>query len=124
MIWIDILLKAVLKTSNEIKKYYGNSKSLNVIGAGGDIVEEIDKKAEDAIISYLKDSKKSFNLISEEVGELRVGKSSSDYIVMDPIDGSTNAPRGIQPTQCPQELSMSISNRSKHLRKPPSEFHA
>ena len=91
MIWIDLLTKAVLKTSSVIKNHYGYSKSLNVIGAGGDIIEEIDKKVEEIIISFLKNSKKSFNLISEEVGELSFGSNSSDYVILDPIDGSTNA---------------------------------
>ena len=95
MIWIDVLTKAVLNTSSIIKKYYGNSKSLNIIGAGGDIIEEIDKKVEDKIISFLKNTKKSFNLISEEVGEISFGSNSSDYIILDPIDGSTNATNGI-----------------------------
>ncbi|MHA1797783.1 MAG: inositol monophosphatase family protein [Candidatus Helarchaeota archaeon] len=95
MMWINILSKAVLKSSLEIKKYFGTSKSLGFIGAGGDIVKEIDKKVEDCIISYLKSEIKNFNLVSEEVGELYFGSNSSDYIVLDPIDGSTNATRGV-----------------------------
>ena len=95
MIWIEELIKAVQKSSSEIKKYFGNSKSLNMIGAGGDEIEEIDKMVEDTIINSLKENINNFNLVSEEVGEMEFGSGSKDFIVLDPIDGSTNAARGI-----------------------------
>lgn len=62
------------------------------LGAGGDVTVRIDKAAEDAAITVLK--KYGINLITEEAG--RVGLGGSKYIaVLDPIDGSMNAKRGI-----------------------------
>lgn len=59
------------------------------IGAGGDQTKRFDQVAEQTIIDFLKDCV-SFTLISEEVGEQRIGTSPEGYAILDPIDGSTN----------------------------------
>jgi fructose-1,6-bisphosphatase/inositol monophosphatase family enzyme len=63
------------------------------IGADGTVTKYVDKIAEDAALNYLNKSKLKINLISEEIGFLDKG---SDYtFVLDPIDGTRNAYRGI-----------------------------
>ena len=59
-------------------------------GLGGDETTAVDKAAEDAILARLRDE--DVTIVSEEVG--RVG-SGSVLAVVDPIDGSLNAKRGI-----------------------------
>jgi myo-inositol-1(or 4)-monophosphatase len=68
----------------------------HVLGAGGDVLEESDIIAENAIMDTLKDFLTSFTLISEESGVKEYGKNpKACYVTVDPVDGSTNLSRGI-----------------------------
>ena len=59
-------------------------------GLGGDETTAIDRAAESAIIARFRDE--DVTIVSEEVG--RIGHGST-VVVVDPIDGSLNAKRGI-----------------------------
>ena len=59
-------------------------------GLGGDETTAVDKAAEDAILGRLRDL--DVTIVSEEVGRLGSGDT---VVVVDPIDGSLNAKRGI-----------------------------
>jgi myo-inositol-1(or 4)-monophosphatase len=59
-------------------------------GLGGDDTTAIDRAAEEAILARFRDL--DVTILSEEVG--RVGDGST-FVVVDPIDGSLNAKRGI-----------------------------
>ncbi len=66
------------------------------VGAGGDMMEQVDLAAEDAIVETLKELDVSFTLISEESGVKEHGSTPKEiFIVADPIDGTTNFIRGI-----------------------------
>ena len=60
-------------------------------GLGGDDTTAIDQAAEDAILARVRSAAGA--VLSEEVG--RIGGSASPLVVVDPIDGSLNAKRGI-----------------------------
>ena len=64
-------------------------------GQGGDDTVAIDAASEAAIVRRLEATGASFTLISEELGERAFGDTDSTYVVVDPIDGSLNAKRGI-----------------------------
>ena len=68
-----------------------------VIGAGkgGDDTVAIDAAAEGAIVRRLEAAGDEFTLVSEELGERVFGGGGSARVVVDPIDGSLNAKRGI-----------------------------
>jgi myo-inositol-1(or 4)-monophosphatase len=59
-------------------------------GEGGDETTAIDQAAEDAILARFRDL--DVTILSEEIG--RFGNGST-FVVVDPIDGSLNAKRGI-----------------------------
>ena len=63
-------------------------------GLGGDETTAVDEAAERAVVARLEGSGESFNLVSEELGEKRFG-DGGPWVVLDPIDGSLNAKRGI-----------------------------
>ena len=63
------------------------------IGADGTVTKYIDKIAEDAAINYLEKSKLKVNILSEEIGFVDNGAEYT--FVLDPIDGTRNAYRGI-----------------------------
>lgn len=61
-------------------------------GFFGDLTSEADKAAEEAIIKLVKERLPGATIISEEAGIKRGG---SPTILVDPLDGSTNAIRGL-----------------------------
>jgi myo-inositol-1(or 4)-monophosphatase len=64
-------------------------------GQGGDDTVAIDAAAEAAIVRRLEGAGAAFTLISEELGQKDVGGGGAAHVVVDPIDGSLNAKRGI-----------------------------
>jgi myo-inositol-1(or 4)-monophosphatase len=64
-------------------------------GMGGDDTTAIDQEAEDAVVARLAALDEDFVLVSEELGERVFGAGGPRHVVVDPIDGSVNAKRGI-----------------------------
>ncbi|HEY3613247.1 MAG TPA: inositol monophosphatase family protein, partial [Gaiellales bacterium] len=68
-------------------------------GAGGDTTVAVDQAAEDAAFAILIDLASTtgdgFTVVSEEVGERTLGKGGPWRVVIDPVDGSLNAKRGL-----------------------------
>jgi myo-inositol-1(or 4)-monophosphatase len=62
-------------------------------GMGGDDTTAIDAAVETAVIARLDASGLEFTLVSEELG--RRGDGTGTWVVLDPIDGSINAKRGL-----------------------------
>jgi myo-inositol-1(or 4)-monophosphatase len=72
-------------------------REVGSIGAGGDRTLEIDALAEDAVfdeLAKLADEGASFTAVSEERGTVAYGDGPL-RVVIDPIDGSVNAKRGL-----------------------------
>ncbi len=65
------------------------------LGQGGDDTTAIDQAAEDAVVERLLALEEDFVLVSEELGERTFGSGGALRVVVDPIDGSVNAKRGI-----------------------------
>jgi myo-inositol-1(or 4)-monophosphatase len=64
-------------------------------GEGGDIALIIDRAAEDAIFKELEGLDLPMTVISEERGHVDLHGGGPTRVVVDPIDGSRNAKRGI-----------------------------
>ena len=68
-------------------------------GAGGDTTVAVDRAAEDAAFGVLTDlagdAGIGFTVVSEEIGERTLGAGGEWRIVIDPVDGSLNAKRGL-----------------------------
>jgi myo-inositol-1(or 4)-monophosphatase len=72
-------------------------REVGTVGAGGDRTLEIDALAEDAVfdvLDVLAGEGASFTAVSEERGVVRYGDGPM-RILIDPIDGSLNAKRGL-----------------------------
>jgi myo-inositol-1(or 4)-monophosphatase len=65
------------------------------LGEGGDDTTAIDQAAEDAVVGRLEALGRDFVLVSEELGTRVFGAGGQQTVVVDPIDGSVNAKRGI-----------------------------
>jgi myo-inositol-1(or 4)-monophosphatase len=64
-------------------------------GEGGDIALVIDRAAEDAIFREFEALDLPMTVISEERGHVDLNGGGPTHVVVDPIDGSRNAKRGI-----------------------------
>lgn len=98
MNWTKILQECAQKMRRETLRYYGSPKAAVGfgIGAGGDISKRIDLAAEKALIDCLGKYEVSYTLVSEEAGTKQFGLESSEYyVITDPVDGTTNAIRGL-----------------------------
>ena len=99
---IDLLKRIALNVYNAIHPILGSKEASEKAqkGAGGDISMRIDIIAEDVIINTIENEKVSILLISEEIGEKYIGDKrkaieSQNILIVDPVDGSNNAVRGI-----------------------------
>ena len=64
-------------------------------GEGGDMALVIDRAAEDAVFAELEALGQPLTVISEERGEVALLGGGPVHVVVDPVDGSLNAKRGL-----------------------------
>jgi myo-inositol-1(or 4)-monophosphatase len=99
--WLGACRRAVVEVRNILAASPTTAERLRetgTIGYGGDATLEIDVAAEDAILAELQrlhDEGARFSAVSEERGPVDFG-SPLPLVVIDPIDGSTNAKRGLR----------------------------
>jgi len=95
--WLATCRAAVEDVHGELADLPSRAEREPVVGAGegGDETTAIDAAAERVIVQRLEATGEAFELVSEELGEKAVNGGGSTYVVVDPIDGSLNAKRGI-----------------------------
>jgi len=91
---IEILRAIGRKLLQQIPSVKKWSKIPLGIGASGDKTHQIDKAAEDIILSGLQDSGESLTIVSEEAGIKNIS-GGGKTVLIDPVDGSRNAVSGI-----------------------------
>lgn len=95
--WQEILLECSRNVRNSTSHLLQRPQRQTSYGkgAGGDTTFQIDRIAENTIIDTIRQHGVDFTLISEEAGIKKIGKNPQHYVTIDPIDGTTNARRGI-----------------------------
>src|SRR5213082_1822795 len=95
--WLDTCRAAAEDVRRVLGELPGRAEREPVVGAGegGDETTAVDAAAEEAIVRRLEETGEDFVLVSEELGERRFGRGGSRRVVVDPIDGSLNAKRGL-----------------------------
>jgi myo-inositol-1(or 4)-monophosphatase len=88
---IDVLKQACRQVHVKTRNLAGASRQMGR-GAGGDMSRRIDLVAEKTVIDLVRKRGVDSTIIGEECGRIE-GKKG--YLVMDAIDGTTNAVRGI-----------------------------
>jgi myo-inositol-1(or 4)-monophosphatase len=90
--WLELCRAAVADVEAVLTRLPTRIEREPVVGSGegGDETTAIDKAAEDAIVERFRAT--GATIVSEEVGVVR---GSDTVVVIDPIDGSLNAKRGI-----------------------------
>lgn len=94
---IEILREASKRIFENVKDLAGtkNAGGDFGIGAGGDISRNIDIIAEKTVLDYLKEIDFECIVLGEECGRVELSKNSKGFVIMDAIDGSANAVRGV-----------------------------
>jgi myo-inositol-1(or 4)-monophosphatase len=96
--WLTLLKVCSRKIRKEVMPFFKSPEASFGfgIGAGGDVMKRIDLIAENTLIETIEKEGFSCTLISEETGVRKIGDNpTSFYVTTDPIDGTTNATRGI-----------------------------
>jgi myo-inositol-1(or 4)-monophosphatase len=91
--WLELCRAAVADVDSVLERLPTRAEREPVVGAGlgGDETRAIDRAAEEAIIDRIREAAGA--IVSEEIG--RLGGDALPLVVVDPIDGSLNAKRGI-----------------------------
>lgn len=89
----DLLFEVADAVSQAVKAFAGDPAKVTGTGASGAPTQAIDKAAEDAALRFLDDDGADVNVLSEEAGF--VDRGGSRTLVLDPVDGTFNAVRGI-----------------------------
>mgnify|MGYP006109270685 FL=1 len=94
---IEILREASNRIFTNVKDLAGTEEAAGDfgIGAGGDISRNIDITAEQTVLDYLKEINFECVVLGEECGRVELSDNPKGYIIMDAIDGSANAVRGV-----------------------------
>lgn len=98
--WLACFQGAAARATEELDHrtdIHSRLREIGTVGAGGDRTLEIDALAEDAVFDVLDGLARegaSFTAVSEERGVVVYGAGSM-RVVIDPIDGSLNAKRGL-----------------------------
>lgn len=117
---IDYLKQLALNVCDVVNPLIGQKEASikSNRGAGGDITMYIDQVAEEVVIQSLKKDKVNCLLISEEIGEKYIGNKieanrSQNTLIVDPLDGSNNAVRGIP--YCSVSIAYAIGNKMNDI---------
>ncbi|MEM2092401.1 MAG: inositol monophosphatase family protein, partial [Candidatus Bathyarchaeia archaeon] len=95
---IKLLSDLAREIYSSVHPILGTSKAgENVgLGFGGDKTKFIDAVSEDAALKYLERSGVSCVFVGEECGVKEIGSSPEFYLIVDGVDGTSNAVRGIR----------------------------
>lgn len=89
----QVLLEATKEAGKIIQQYFQGSFNIENKEGINNLVTEVDKHSEKAIIDIIRKNYPGHSIISEEVGEML---QESDYQwIIDPIDGTVNFAHGI-----------------------------
>jgi myo-inositol-1(or 4)-monophosphatase len=95
--WLEVCRLCVADIEEVLRRLPTRAEREPILqqGMGGDDTTAIDQAAEDMVVARLAEVDESFVLVSEELGERSFGDGGHRRVVVDPIDGSVNAKRGI-----------------------------
>ncbi len=94
---LEILKEASKKIYENVKDLAGTQEAAGDfgVGAGGDISRNIDIVAEKTVLDYLKEMGFKGTVLGEECGRVEFSENPDGFVIMDAIDGSANAVRGV-----------------------------
>jgi myo-inositol-1(or 4)-monophosphatase len=96
--WRKVSHQIIREVEEAVSPLVGRKKAGKMVkmGADGTPTKLIDEVAEKKVIEILERTGKSVTLVSEEIGEFKIGNDPSEFVlVVDPLDGTVNALKNI-----------------------------
>lgn len=95
---LNLLIDIAKEIYSSVHPMLGTSRAGEVVGLGfgGDKTRLIDAVAENTAMNYLERNGFSCIFIGEECGIKKIGSSPEFYLIIDGVDGTNNAIRGIK----------------------------
>ena len=95
--WLAVCRRATAGVQRALVRYPDTARRAVTTGRGegGDLALVIDRAAEDAVFAELEALGIGLTAVSEERGQVPVAGGGPAWVVIDPIDGSLNAKRGL-----------------------------
>lgn len=96
--WSRISNRMIHEAQEAVEPHVGREESGRIVkmGADGTPTKFIDLVAENKVVEILEDVGRPVTLISEEIGEFKIGEGPSEAVfVVDPLDGTRNAIKNI-----------------------------
>jgi len=95
--WLGLCQRAAGEATRVLERHPLSSDRATTAGqgVGGDMALVIDREVEDAVFAELERLGEPLTAVSEERGEVLIAGGGPVHVVIDPIDGSRNAKRGI-----------------------------
>ena len=95
--WIGLCRRAGAAVERMLERYPTSADRSQPTGRGegGDVALVIDRAAEDAIFAELESLGAPVTAVSEERGHVPIAGGGAVHVIVDPIDGSLNARRGL-----------------------------
>ncbi|MCC6029229.1 MAG: hypothetical protein LM591_03710 [Candidatus Korarchaeum sp.] len=107
---LEDLIDLSLRIKDRVTEYLGSDEELEYLSEGGDYARAVDEAAKLEIERWASESRRP-SILSEENGFIE--GECDGLILIDPVDGSSNADRGI-PFSC-VSVAYSLSNSIKDL---------
>jgi myo-inositol-1(or 4)-monophosphatase len=98
--WLDLCRRAAASARSAVGELSSTAErsTEHGLGEGGDTTLAVDRAAEQAVFRELEDARVPMVAVSEERGEVSLnggGEGAGFRVVIDPVDGSMNAKRGL-----------------------------
>lgn len=105
--YLDLLINIAKEIYSRVNPMLGTLMASRIVGFGfgGDRSRLIDIAAEKAAIEFLERNNFSCIFVGEECGVKRIGSSPGFYLIVDGVDGTNNAIRGIKFTSSSLAIS-------------------
>jgi len=96
-LFVEIATEAALAAGVVLQEHWGKVEAIEEKGRPGDLVTEVDKKAEEKILKILATRVPEHQILAEESGS--IGLNDKYLWAIDPLDGTTNYAHGY-PVAC------------------------
>jgi len=95
---LEALTEMARRIYRAVHPLLGSCNSGRIVGRGfgGNSTRLIDRVAEETVIKYIRDKNIPCIFIGEENGVLKFDDKADKYLIVDAIDGTTNAIRGLK----------------------------
>jgi myo-inositol-1(or 4)-monophosphatase len=116
--WSEVCQRIVEESQLAVSSLIGTKEAGKIVkmGADGTPTVHIDLVAENKVLEVLESIERPLNLVSEEIGEVKIGDGPSEVmLVVDPLDGTSNAVKNIPAYGISVAVAPILSDRERPM---------